>query len=102
LGFVWDFNHTHPDHATGFKALAPRLSLLHVADAPLPETNYHLPLGLGTINVADYCHTAIAAGYTGVAILEIGGLPKSGGFGRDTDTALQESRAALAAACGQS
>jgi L-ribulose-5-phosphate 3-epimerase len=98
LHFVWDFNHTHLDHAAGFKALAGRFSLLHVSDAPLPETNYHLPLGMGSVPFADYLATAVQAGYTGAAILEIGGLPKSGGFGRDTDAALNDSRQRLEAA----
>jgi len=30
----------------------------------------------------------VAGGYSGPAILEIGGLPESGGYGRDTDDAL--------------
>jgi hypothetical protein len=30
-------------------------------------------------------------GFHGPAILEIGGLPKSGGYGRDTDQALADS-----------
>jgi L-ribulose-5-phosphate 3-epimerase len=45
LHFVWDFNHTKPDHLDRFTALIPRMSMLHISDTPLPEVNYHLPLG---------------------------------------------------------
>lgn len=104
LHFVWDLNHTVPDHLPGFKALASRTSLLHVADTPLPDVNHHLPLGLGTVNFADYARPLFLAGFQGFAILEIGGLPKSGGFGRDADDALIDSKSRLerafaAAAC---
>ena len=75
-----------------FKALAPRTSLLHVADTPLPEVNHHLSLGLGTINFTDYARPLLQANFQGFAILEIGGLPKSGGYGRDTDDALIDSK----------
>jgi L-ribulose-5-phosphate 3-epimerase len=92
LRFVWDLNHTKPEHLSGFKALAARMSLLHVADTPLPEVNYHLPLGLGTVDFTDYAQPLLRAGFQGFAILEIGGLPKSGGFGRDTDHALIDSK----------
>jgi L-ribulose-5-phosphate 3-epimerase len=88
LGFVWDFNHTHPDHLTAFKALIPRMTMLHVSDTPLPETNHHLPVGMGKIDFVDYFRALLHGGFTGAAILEIGGLPKSGGYGRDTDEAL--------------
>lgn len=88
LGFVWDFNHTTPEDRDGFKALIPRMSMLHVADTPLPEVNHHLPLGEGSVDLADYCRALRDGGFVGPAILEIGGLPKSGGFGRDTDEAL--------------
>ncbi len=92
LGFVWDFNHTAPEHLFGFKALANRTSLLHIADTPLPEVNCHLPLGLGTVDFTDYLRPLLRAGFQGFAILEIGGLPKSGGYGRDTDDALIDSK----------
>ncbi len=69
-------------------ALIPRMSMLHVADTPLPEVNHHLPLGEGSVDLADYCRALRQGGFAGPAILEIGGLPKSGGFGRDTDAAL--------------
>ena len=88
LSFVWDFNHTTPEDRDGFKALIPRVSMLHVADTPLPEVNHHLPLGEGSVDLADYCRALRQGGFVGPAILEIGGLPKSGGFGRDTDAAL--------------
>lgn len=91
LGFVWDFNHTHPDDLTAFKKLIPRMTMLHVSDTPLPETNHHLPVGMGNIEFVDYFRAVLQGGFTGAAILEIGGLPKSGGYGRDTDTALVDS-----------
>jgi len=71
------------------------MTMLHVADTPLPAVNYHLPLGLGSIDVTAYCRALLARGFQGPAILEIGGLPQSGGFGRDTDTALIDSRERL-------
>jgi L-ribulose-5-phosphate 3-epimerase len=91
LGFVWDFNHTHPSHLTAFKAFIPRMTMLHVSDTPLPETNHHLPVGMGNVDFVDYFHALLQGGFTGAAILEIGGLPKSGGYGRDTDAALVDS-----------
>lgn len=98
LGFVWDFNHTVPEHLAAFQALTPRMSMLHVSDSPLPEVNYHLPLGMGNIDVHGYCAALRAGGFSGPAILEIGGLPKSGGYGRDTDAALIDSAHRLAEA----
>ena len=93
-----DFNHTAPEDLAAFEALIPRMSLLHVSDTPLPEVNHHLPLGLGNIDFAAYCQTLIERGFNGPAILEIGGLPKSGGYGRDTDEALMDSLRRLQAA----
>jgi sugar phosphate isomerase/epimerase len=95
LGFVWDLNHTTPDTLAGFLELTPRMTMLHVADTPLPEPNHHLPLGLGTIDFSAYFGALLACGFAGPAILEIGGLPKSGGYGRDTDAALIDSRTRL-------
>lgn len=95
LGFVWDLNHTPPDELGVWMDLAPRMTLLHVSDTPLPEVNHHLPLGLGSIDFSARFHALHSAGYTGPAILEIGGVPKSGGFGRDTDDALADSAARL-------
>lgn len=97
LGFVWDLNHTIPAHLDGFLALTPRMTMLHVADTPLPAVNYHLPLGLGSMDLTGYCTALLARGFHGPAILEIGGLPRSGGYGRDTDDALIDSRARLQA-----
>jgi sugar phosphate isomerase/epimerase len=91
LAFVWDINHTHPDDYEGFAALLPRVSMLHVADTRLPETNEHLPLGLGTVDFSHFRQTLRAGDFQGPAILEIGGLLKSGGYGRDTDAALIDS-----------
>ncbi|MBN1486477.1 MAG: TIM barrel protein [Anaerolineae bacterium] len=91
LKFVWDFCHTIPEHLTTFQAFIPRMSLVHVSDTPLPEVNHHLPLGLGSVDFIAYCKTLLEQGFSGPAILEIGGLPKSGGYGRDTDIALKDS-----------
>jgi sugar phosphate isomerase/epimerase len=98
LHFVWDVNHTHPDHVTSFAELLPRVSMVHVADTRLPTTNEHLPLGLGHVDFAHFCQRLRAGAFAGPAILEIGGLPKSGGFGRDSDSALLDSLHRLQAA----
>jgi sugar phosphate isomerase/epimerase len=98
LGFVWDWNHTAPEHLTGFLALASRITMLHIADTRLPTVNDHLPLGMGTVDFALYSRELLAHGFSGPAILEIGGLPQSGGYGRDTDAALVDSRDRLHAA----
>jgi L-ribulose-5-phosphate 3-epimerase len=99
LGFVWDFNHTEPEHLAAFKSLIPRMTMLHISDTPLPEVNYHLPLGMGNVPFVDYARTL--PGFDGAAILEIGGLPKSGGYGRDTDEALIDSKRRLAEAISE-
>lgn len=95
LQFVWDFNHTMPAHLAGFLTLIPRMSVVHVSDTPLPAVNYHLPLGLGNINFGAYCQALRSGNFQGPAILEIGGLPQSGGYGRDTDAALLDSQQRL-------
>lgn len=95
LHFVWDLNHTTAEDLTSFLALAPRMSMLHVSDTPLPAVNYHFPLGQGTVDFAHYFGELHRRGFTGPAILEIGGQPKSGGFGRDTDEALIDSHQRL-------
>ncbi|MGQ9829244.1 MAG: sugar phosphate isomerase/epimerase family protein [Roseiflexus sp.] len=91
LGFVWDLNHTPSGELSAWLDLAPRMTLLHVSDTPLPAVNYHLPIGQGSIDFAARFRDLMARGYRGAAILEIGGAPKSGGFGRDTDEALIDS-----------
>ncbi|MGL4608109.1 MAG: sugar phosphate isomerase/epimerase family protein [Trueperaceae bacterium] len=98
LGFVWDINHIIPEHVNGFQKLISRMTMLHVADTPLPEVNHHLPLGQGTIDFRALCKSLHQGGFQGPAILEIGGLPKSGGYGKDTDKALVESLELLEAA----
>ena len=98
LGFVWDMNHTAPEHLDGFLALTPRMTMIHVADTRLPTVNDHYPLGMGAIDFPAYCRALRARGYDGPAILEIGGLPQSGGYGRDTDDALIDSLHRLEAA----
>ncbi|MBA3843821.1 MAG: TIM barrel protein [Actinobacteria bacterium] len=89
LGFVWDTNHTLPEHRDRFLALRERFTLVHVSDTPLPETNYHLPLGRGSVDLAPL------EGLDVPLILEIGGQPVSGGYGRDTDDVLLDSLARL-------
>jgi sugar phosphate isomerase/epimerase len=89
LHLVWDVNHTHPDDLEAFSELAGRLSLVHVSDTPLPETNHHLPLGRGSVDFD------ALRGLDVPLILEIGGLPISGGYGLDTDEALLESKRCL-------
>lgn len=89
LRLVWDVNHTVPELVAPLLALAPRFSLVHVSDTPLPQTNHHLPLGHGTVDLA------ALRGLDVPLILEIGGLPFSGGYGLDTDDALVDSRTRL-------
>ena len=101
LNFVWDINHVHPDDQPGFYNLLPRASMLHISDTHQPATNEHLPLGLGTVDFDHACATLRAANFAGPAILEIGGHPKSGGFGRDSDAALIDSRQRLLAAANR-
>jgi L-ribulose-5-phosphate 3-epimerase len=90
LGFVWDVNHTGADDVQRFLALRERITLVHVSDTPLPDTNHHLPLGRGSVDLAPL-HTFADV----PLILEIGGLPHSGGPGLDTDEALLDSLARL-------
>lgn len=93
LGFVWDFNHTAESDLTAYAELASHTNLLHVSDTSWPEVNHHLPLGQGNLNLEKFIKPVLSAGYAGPAILEIGGLPKSGGYGRDTNDALIDSHA---------
>jgi sugar phosphate isomerase/epimerase len=89
LHLVWDVNHNVPELVQPLLALAPRFSLVHVSDTPLPETNHHLPLGRGTVDLTPLADLDVPL------VLEIGGLPFSGGYGLDTDEALIASRAKL-------
>jgi sugar phosphate isomerase/epimerase len=91
LGFVWDLNHTAPDRLPEFAALSSRMRLVHVSDTPLPHLNGHQPIGGGSLDVEAYLGAAIDGGYRGPLVLEIGGHPLAGGFGRDTDEALSDS-----------
>lgn len=102
LGLVWDINHATPDQVPGYLECATRMIMLHISDTPLPVVNYHYPLGLGSIDIAAYCQALRARGFSGPAILEIGGLPKSGGYGRDTDEALIDSARRLREAARRS
>ena len=95
LQLVWDFNHTPPEKLSQFAALAPQVGLLHVGDTPWPVLNHHLPLGEGNLPLVDFLRPLYAAQFDGLAILEVGGLPASGGYGRDTDETLCASRAVL-------
>ena len=90
LALVWDLNHTRPEHTARFLALRERLTLVHASDTPLPETNHHLPLGRGTVDFSPLRDLEDVP-----VILEIGGLPISGGPGFDTDDALLDSLARL-------
>lgn len=87
-GFVWDFNHVAPAEFPAYASFAPRVSMLHLSDTLWPQVNYHLPIGQGNLNFAPFWQALQAAGFNGIGILEIGGLPKSGGYGKDTDEAL--------------
>lgn len=95
LQFVWDFNHTTPADFESFAALAPYMSMLHISDTVWPNVNDHLPLGLGNLDLRPFVEVLNAVGFEGVGVLEIGGLPASGGYGRDTDEALIDSRERL-------
>ena len=86
LGFVWDVNHTQAEDVSRFLGLRERFTLVHASDTPLPETNHHLPLGRGNVDFS------VLGGIEDVPIvLEVGGLPISGGPGLDTDEALLDS-----------
>jgi len=63
---------------------------VHASDTPLPETNWHLPLGRGNVDLAP-----LRTFDDVPVILEIGGLPHSGGPGLDTDDELLDSLARL-------
>ena len=91
LGFVWDFNHFVADELEIYCPLVSRMQMLHISDAPNGQTKHHLPLGQGDVAAAAYCHALREGGFSGPAILEIGGTKKSGGFGKDTDEALLDS-----------
>lgn len=86
LGLVWDVNHTPAEDIERFVALRERWTLVHASDTPLPETNHHLPLGRGNVDFS-----ALRGLEDVPVILEVGGLPHSGGPGLDTDEALLDS-----------
>jgi L-ribulose-5-phosphate 3-epimerase len=92
LGLVWDVNHTSAEDVPRFLALQERFTLVHVSDTPLPETNHHLPLGRGNVDFSVLPRLEDVP-----FVLEIGGLPHSGGPGLDTDEALLDSLARLRA-----
>jgi sugar phosphate isomerase/epimerase len=91
LHFVWDLNHTQPEHVAELERLRDRLSLVHVSDTPLPKTNHHLPIGRGNVDFS------VVRDLDVPLILEVGGLPVSGGPGLDTDDVLLDSLARLRA-----
>ena len=70
LGFVWDFNHTVPEHLDGFLQLTPRMTMLHVSDTPLPTVNHHLPLGKGNLDFSFLCRGLLNRDFCGPAILK--------------------------------
>jgi L-ribulose-5-phosphate 3-epimerase len=90
LHLVWDLNHTPAEDVRTFARLRERVSLVHVSDTPLPATNHHLPLGRGNVDFSVLRDLGDVP-----VILEIGGLPVSGGPGLDTDDALLDSRTHL-------
>ncbi len=90
LGFVWDVNHTGSEDVPRFLALRERITLVHVSDTPLPKTNHHLPLGRGSVDLEP-----VRTFEDVPLILEIGGLPHSGGPGLDTNDALLDSLTVL-------
>jgi L-ribulose-5-phosphate 3-epimerase len=92
LLFTWDINHTPPHEVKLFSQWFNRLAVVHVSDSPLPELNYHWSLGKGSIDFKTYLKPLIKINYSGIFILEVGGLPKSGGYGQDTDEALLHSK----------
>ena len=97
LGFVCDLNHFPADQLPDYAALAPRITMLHISDSPLPELNHHRPIGLGSIDFQTYFNAFLEHGFDGMGILEIGGQPWSGGYGQDTDDALKDSLRRLTA-----
>ena len=90
LGLVWDMNHTPAADVGRFLALRERWTLVHASDTPLPETNHHLPLGRGSVDFSVLRELEDIP-----VILEVGGLPHSGGPGLDTDEVLLDSRERL-------
>lgn len=99
-GLVWDFNHTADDQVDGFRGLGDRIMGLHVSDTRLPSLNDHRPLGEGNLAYSDLCTFLRDLGFSGPAILEIGGQPHSGGYDQDTDAALVASARRLRRAMG--
>jgi len=96
LGLVWDMNHTPTDDLDRFLSLRERWTLVHASDTPLPDTNHHLPLGRGNVDFS------VLRGLEDVpVILEVGGLPHSGGPGLDTDEVLLDSRERLLTAAAE-
>jgi L-ribulose-5-phosphate 3-epimerase len=91
LGFVCDLNHFPADQLPDYAALAPRITMLHISDSPLPQLNHHRPIGLGKIDFQTYFKAFLEHGFDGMGILEIGGQPWAGGYGQDTDDALEDS-----------
>lgn len=95
LGFVWDTNHTSPATLADYSQLFNRLITVHVSDTPLPNLNYHWALGKGNLDWKMYLKPLKELRFAGPLILEVGGLPKSGGYGQDTDEALLSSKRIL-------
>ena len=71
------------------KANLPAITILRCMDV-----HWHL-VPTEKMSQAANCRALIDGGFCGSVILEIGGLPKSGGYGRDTDQALIDSHQRL-------
>ena len=73
VGVVYDIANGHfhgEDLAQGFRAVAPRLALVHVSDTPR-SVYLHAPVGQGSVPFADSAKACRAVGYDGPVMLEI-------------------------------
>ena len=73
VGVVYDIANGHfhgEDIGEGFRAVAPRLALVHVSDSPR-DVYLHAPVGHGTVPFADSAQACRAVGYDGPVMLEI-------------------------------
>ena len=73
VGVVYDIANGHfggEDLADGFRAVSPRLALVHVSDTPT-SVYLHAPVGQGSVPFADGAKACREAGYEGPTMLEI-------------------------------
>jgi len=73
VGVVYDIANGHfcgEDLAIGFRAVAPRLALVHVSDTPT-DVYLHAAVGQGSVPFAHGAKACRAAGYDGPTMLEI-------------------------------